>query len=255
MSNGKGTRQLLTKTTSDKKDIIDPEKIKNEDVATVYEEMTTGEEEPMEEQSKRENYNKNNSSSALAIKENRLTSAKSGENRTNSETESADDLGYKNTSSIARIFNSLNSSENNVNNSRSMVNKDLADNSTADYLEKASKNIVNLDDEEMLANDQAEATRKSVTKTSIVEKVSKGRQEEMMSNSNKSSIHLLNEDEAFIEGKYLIQSQEEKMQNVDKVNESVANISTGQDNSDLNQYLVAPKASVWLLCLSGENIV
>ena len=57
------TRQLLTKTTSDRKGIIDfaedPEKIKNHDVATVYEEMTiVGEEEPMEERLKRENYNK-----------------------------------------------------------------------------------------------------------------------------------------------------------------------------------------------------
>ena len=82
------------------------------------------------------------------------------------------------------------------------------------------------------------------------------------------------------------------MPNVDKVNESVTNKSTARDaqvtqenlmshsdlnqdtqenlmsnsdlnispardnvmpHSDLNQYLVAPKASIWLLCLSGEK--
>ena len=45
----------------------------------------------------------------------------------------------------------------------------------------------------------------------------------------------------------------------DNITESLVNISIGQDDpmlnmvNDVDNYLVAPKASIWLLCLTGKT--
>ena len=237
---------------------LDSEKLEKVDQVLVVEELTAGEETgeeviQIENKPHREKDGKNANSSVFAKVEN--TNGKSAANTTNSESESEteEDIGNKYNGSISTIFTSLDSSDDDNSALQNVVEKELLNSNVEEDLERPSKNVTNIDDEGILTNSQAANTSQMMQT-----KVRKGEEETI---GSIGSVHLANGD------KHLSKSRVTQMRDEiadagvqkDNITESLVNISIGQDDpmlnmvNDVDNYLVAPKASIWLLCLTGKT--
>ena len=235
---------------------LDSEKLEKVDQVLVVEELTAGEETgeeviQIENKPDRDKDGKNANSSFFAKVEN--TNGKSAANTTNSESESEEDIGNKYNGSISTIFTSLDSSDDDNSALQNVVEKELLNSNVEEDLERPSKNVTNIDDEGILTNSQAANTSQMMQT-----KVRKGEEETI---GSIGSVHLANGDKHLPKSRVTQMRDEIADAGVQKENitESLVNISIGQDDpmlnmvNDVDNYLVAPKASIWLLCLTGKT--